>query len=253
MPPATLGAVVAVLFLSSLVSGLSGFAFSAVAAGVLWLLPPLQAIPLIMLLSTSNQLVSAGSLRRHMRLVPPPGGEGALPYIAGGVAGIPLGLHLLRHVPAGQFTVAFGTFLLGYGAILLLKPASLRTSATGWRPAVLIGAAGGVVGGLTAFPGALPTMWLGLRGTGKDEARGTVQPYILTLQILSLAGLAATAPQVFDRTFWVLWAAALPPVVAGSLVGVGLYRRMSETNFRRATYLLLAVSGASLMGKGLLR
>ena len=41
------GAIVVVLFLAGVISGLSGFAFSAVAACVLWLLPPLQAIPLI--------------------------------------------------------------------------------------------------------------------------------------------------------------------------------------------------------------
>ena len=59
--PFTAGAIVMVLFLAGVVSGLSGFAFSAVAAGILWLLPPLQAVPLIMPLSTCNQLLSVGA------------------------------------------------------------------------------------------------------------------------------------------------------------------------------------------------
>ena len=53
-----LAGLISLLFLAGVVSGLSGFAFSAVAAGILWLLPPLQAVPLIMLLSTCNQLLS---------------------------------------------------------------------------------------------------------------------------------------------------------------------------------------------------
>src|SRR5262245_25214386 len=66
--PAVAGVVAVVLFLAGVVSGLSGFAFSAVAACVLWLLPPLQAVPLIMLLSVCNQLVSVGALRKQMAL-----------------------------------------------------------------------------------------------------------------------------------------------------------------------------------------
>ena len=44
--PAVASAIAVVLFLAGVVSGLSGFAFSAVAACVLWLLPPLQAVPM---------------------------------------------------------------------------------------------------------------------------------------------------------------------------------------------------------------
>src|SRR5262249_30105395 len=54
--PAVAGIVAFVLFLAGVVSGLSGFAFSAVAACML--LPPLQAVPLLMLLSICNQLLS---------------------------------------------------------------------------------------------------------------------------------------------------------------------------------------------------
>ena len=69
-----------VLFLAGVVSGLSGFAFSAVAACVLWLLPPLQAVPLIMLLSACGQLLTAGRLRKEMVLRSTAEREGALAY-----------------------------------------------------------------------------------------------------------------------------------------------------------------------------
>jgi hypothetical protein len=72
-------AVVALVpFQAGTVSGLSVFAFSAVAACILWLLPPLRAVPLIMLLSVCNQLLPVGALRREMVLRSTPEREGAL-------------------------------------------------------------------------------------------------------------------------------------------------------------------------------
>ena len=76
--PAVAGIVAFVLFLAGVVSGLSGFAFSAVAACILWLLPPLQAVPLLMLLSICNQLLSVGKLRQEMVLWGTAEREGAL-------------------------------------------------------------------------------------------------------------------------------------------------------------------------------
>lgn len=101
---ATALALMSALFLAGFVSGLSGFAFAAVAACILWLLPPLQAVPLVMLLSTCNQIFSAGSLRREMRLSPTGRGECALPYIVGGLFGVPIELLDTRYPPATRWS-----------------------------------------------------------------------------------------------------------------------------------------------------
>ena len=246
------GVVAVVLFLAGVVSGLSGFAFSAVAACVLWLLPPLQAVPLIMLLSVCNQLVSVGRLRKEMVLRGTTEHEGALAYIAGGVVGVPIGLGLLQTLPSRTFAGGLGFFLIVYSVLVLLKPDNLRIKLSGWKPAVAVGAAGGVIGGFSAFPGSMPVVYLGLRGMSKAETRGITQPYILALQLISLSILALTHSAVFNVQFWLLWAAALPAVLLGSSAGVALYRRMSEVNFRRATLILLIVSGVSLLGKTLI-
>lgn len=250
--PAVAGVVAAVLFLAGVVSGLSGFAFSAVGACVLWLLPPLQAVPLIMLLSVCNQLVSVGKLRKDMILRGTTEHEGALAYIAGGVVGVPIGLGLLQTLPSRTFAGGLGLFLIVYSVLVLFKPDNLRIKLSGWKPAVAIGAAGGVIGGFSAFPGSMPVVYLGLRGMSKAQTRGITQPYILALQLISLSILALTHTAVFSVQFWLLWAAALPAVLLGSSAGVGLYRRMSEVNFRRATLILLIVSGVSLLGKTLI-
>ena len=245
-------AIVMVLFLAGIVSGLSGFAFSAVAAGALWLLPPLQAVPLIMLLSTCNQLLSVGALRKELVLRSTPEREGALAYIAGGLGGVPIGLGLLQALPTRMFASGLGLFLVIYSVAVLLKPDRLRIRLSGWKPAVAAGAAGGIVGGFSAFPASIPAVYLGLRGLTKAETRSITQPYILVMQLISLTILALTHRAIFNIEFWLLWALTLPAVLLGTSTGVALYRRMSEVNFRRAVLILLMVSGVGLVVKALI-
>jgi hypothetical protein len=250
--PAAAAVVPLVLFLAGVVSGLSGFAFSAVAACILWLLPPLQAVPLIMLLSICNQLLSIGTLRKDMVMRGTAEREGTLAYIAGGLAGVPIGIALLQTLPAGTFAAGLGLFLISYSVFVLLKPDRLRITLSGWKAAAAVGAAGGIIGGFSAFPGSMPVVYLGLRGVSKAEIRRITQPYILALQLISLCILAFTHSAIFNTQFWLLWVLTLPPVLLGSLTGVALYRRMSEVNFRRAVLILLIVSGVSLVMKALI-
>jgi hypothetical protein len=49
-----------ILFLSGLMSGLSGFGFSAIGAAGLIFLPPILGVPLLQALSMANQLLSVG-------------------------------------------------------------------------------------------------------------------------------------------------------------------------------------------------
>jgi uncharacterized membrane protein YfcA len=250
--PTAAAALALVLFLAGTVSGLSGFAFSAVAAFILWLLPPLQAVPLIMLLSTCNQLLSVGALRKEIVLRSTAERENALAYIAGGLMGAPIGLGLLQALPTRLFGGGLGLFLIIYSALVLLKPDGLRIRLSGWKPAMAVGAAGGVVGGFSAFPGSIPVVYLGLRGLSKAETRSITQPYILVMQLISLSILALTRHAIFNMEFWLLCALALPAVLVGTSTGVALYRRMSEVNFRRAVLILLMVSGGSLLAKALI-
>ena len=258
-PPLTggpgLGAILfitAVLFVSGVVSGLAGFAFSAIAACVLWLLPPLQAVPLIMLLSTCNQMLSIGKLRREIVLIGDDEREGALPYIIGGLAGVPLGVALLRGLPVSWFAAGLGLFLIAYSAFMLVVPGRTHITLSGWRAAGLVGALGGVVGGFSGFGASIVVVYLGLRNADKSAVRGITQPYIVAMQLVSLGVLVFVDPAIFNAFFWLLWAVTLPAVLLGTNTGVALYRRLSDHNFRRAVLILLILSGTSLVAKALI-
>ena len=247
----TLVALGVILAVSALMSGLSGFGFSAIGALCLWLLPPRLGVPLLMTLSAANQLMSLRQLKADMKPLREWWPCGAAPYLLGGFIGVPLGLAILHGLAASQLMAIFGAFLVVYAAYSLLKPEGMRVpvARNGWVVPSLVGAAGGVVGGFTAFPGAAVVVWSGLRRLPKSESRAIVQPYILGLQLLSLGMLAIQHPETFDGTYWRLLAVMLPVVLPGTLLGVNLYKSLSDINFRRITFMLLGTSGLGLLMK----
>ena len=93
-------------------------------------------------------------------------------------------------------------------------------------------------------------VWSGLRHLPKRESRAIVQPFIFGMQILSLTLLAVERPQTFGATFWVLLATTIPIVLLGTLMGVKLYRSLSDVNFRRVTFILLGRLGRGAAGQG---
>ena len=95
------------------------------------------------------------------------------------------------------------------------------------------------------MPGALPTIWCDLRGLAKNEQRGLVQPFIAAMQCIALAllifgnGLSSRMP------FYL--AVSLPALVAGTALGIVLFRTVDQTAFRRLTLMVLFAGGIALV------
>lgn len=252
LPPSTIGMLAVILGLSAVMSGLSGFGFSAIGAISLWLLPPPLAVPLLMALSTANQLMSLRQLKADMKPLGEWWPHGPAPYLLGGLIGVPIGLEILHALPAPILMVILGSFLVSYALYSSFKPDNVRvTCGCGWPLSVLVGSAGGIIGGFTAFPGAALVVWSGLRRLPRNEARAIVQPYILGLQIVSFAMMAVQRPQTFGPAFWVLLALMLPVVLPCTLLGVRIYQSLSDPGFHRVAFMLLGTSGAGILVKGL--
>ena len=244
-----LGALMAILATAGLVSGLSGFGFSAVGALILALLPPSQAVPLLMALSTANQLLSLRQLRSEMQPLADWWPEGPGPYLVGGVFGLPFGLALLTRLPPTALTMLFGALLFAYAGFSLFRPAHWRIAEGNSRTRILVGMVGGLIGGFSALPASAVVIWLNLAGKPRAAARATTQPYIVGMQVVGLAMLAVTRPESFGPEFRGLFALCLPVVLPCTLAGVAIYRRMSDRNFRQVTLMLLGVAGVGLLGK----
>jgi uncharacterized protein len=201
------------------------------------------------MLSSVNQLMSLRELRADLKPLREWWPDGPAPYLLGGLSGVPIGLTILHSLPAPVLMALIGGILVAYSSFSILKPHHARPATSSLVASVLVGVCGGIIGGFTAFPGAAVVVWSRLRCLPKRESRGIVQPYILGLQLLSLSLLAFERPETFDRTYWMLLALTVPVVLPCTLLGVNLYKSLSEFNFRRITSLLLALSGAGLLIK----
>jgi uncharacterized membrane protein YfcA len=245
-----------ILFLAGLMSGLTGFAFSAIGALTLFLLTPIVAVPLLQALSACNQMLSVGKLRKDMPKTMHewfPRGPG--PAILGGLAGTWLiGTWLLYHLPGKQIMIILGGLIVVYAVYSLFKPSGAKLQQfDGAGSGLVVGALGGAIGGFTAFPGLTPVVWTGLRNLPKAQSRAIVQPFILVLQIASLVQNGIQHPKNFGAPFWIMLAMTIPAVLPGTLTGVWLYNRISEVNFKRACFILLGISGIGLLVKALLK
>jgi len=243
-----------ILFIAGLTSGLSGFGFSAVGAASLVLLPPVLGVPLLQALSTANQLLSVGQLRKDMPRSWKTFWDGPGPCMLGGVIGVPIGVWLLTHLPARQLMIAFGSLLVFYSVYSMFKSAGAKIHGfDGPATGAGVGFIGGAIGGFTAFPGAAVVVWSALRDLPKAKNRAIVQPYIIMSQVYALGLLAWLHPAVFSHQYWLLLGLTLPAVLPGTITGVIAYKHISDVNFRRMSYLLLGVSGAVLLLKVLLK
>jgi uncharacterized membrane protein YfcA len=233
----------AILWLGALLGGIaagaSGFAF-ALAATSIWLhrIDPVHSAVLATGCGVLLHLSTLWPQRKHLDV------ERLWPFVAGGIAGVPVGIYLLAYTRPGLLKACLGIFLLAFGAYVLIAP-RLRTVPWGGRTADAgVGFIGGILGGIGGYSGVLPTIWTQLRGWPKEIARGVYQPYIIVIQIMSLAGIVMVT---LDTTALILLVEALPALIVGAWIGWKLYGRLDDRRFRQGLALLLVASGAMLV------
>jgi uncharacterized membrane protein YfcA len=238
------------LWLAGLMSGLSGFGFSGIAAVVLLYVPKIPGVPLLQTMSLLNQLTSVFQILEDMPRTWKQFWAGTGPCMVGGFVGVPLGLWLLIHLPQKKLNVVFGVFLVLYSLYIMLKPASFHFHGHGFDGpigAATAGFTGGAVGGFTGFPGSMPAVWAGLGNLPKAMTRAIVQPFVIVSQLYTISILAVRHPEYYGHTYWVLLGLTLPVALTGTTLGVALYHRINDVNFRRVCAILLGVSGAALL------
>lgn len=234
-----LGAVVA-----GFVQGLSGFAFGLVAMSFwAWALEPRLAAVLVVFGSLTGQVVAAVSVRRGFHW------PRLLPFVLGGLAGIPIGVALLPRLDMVWFKAVLGTLLVVWCPAMLMARRLPRITAGGRIGDGLAGLAGGVMGGLGGFTGALPTLWCTLRGFDKDAQRTVVQNFNLSMLSVTMATYLATG--LVTREMLPLFAVVAPAMLLPTLLGARLYHGISEARFRQIVLGLLTASGVAMLATAL--
>lgn len=227
------------------VTGFAGFGTGLVASGFWFhVLPPVFIPPMVVAASLVGQSVGLIGLRPRFDW------PRALPYLAGGVLGVPLGVAALNWASPDILRLSIGAFLVVYAAAQLSGLLRLKIGAWGGRPGdAAIGVGGGILGGFAGLSGPLPLIWLQLRGGPSVEQRAVYQPF--NIVVLATAGIGMTAAGNFAGAVVPALLLAVPGTVLGAWLGARLYRRAGEDAFRRIVLVLLLVSGGVLVAESL--
>jgi uncharacterized membrane protein YfcA len=222
------------------VQGLSGFAFGLVAMGIwAWSLDPRLAGPLVVFGSLIGQLLATGTMWRTLNP------WRALPFVLGGVVGVPLGVALLRYINPTAFKACVGVLLVVWCPFMLFARELPRVEWGGKWADGIVGWIGGIMGGLGGLTGPAPILWATLRGWDRHAQRAVFQVFNICMQGLTLTMYVVSG--TIPRQAVPLFVVTVPAMLVPSIVGYRLYRRVSDVTFRRVVLGLLTVSGAVLI------
>jgi uncharacterized membrane protein YfcA len=232
--------------LAGLVQGISGFAFAMVAMSVwVWGIEPRLAAVMAVSGGLLGQILGLFTVRRAPRW------PVLLPFLVGGLAGVPVGAWVLPYLNPATFKLLLGVCLLLCCPPMLFS-ASLPQLRFGGRWADgAVGLLGGVMGGIGGFSGVLPSLWVTLRGWDKELQRGVIQNFSLAALAATLAAYVASGAATLDMA--PKFAIVAPAMLLPSLLGARIYHGLSPEAFRRVVLLLLSAAGLAMVAAGLPR
>ncbi|MRU16328.1 sulfite exporter TauE/SafE family protein [Roseovarius sp. A21] len=224
------------------INGLAGFGTALFALGFfLNVMTPPQAVAIVVVLSVTSGLQGLWIVRHAIWDQP----RRMIRFMGPGVVGIPLGIAALAVIDAASLKLVIASFLLIYGGFFTLRRALPKFDRPTPMIDMIVGFAGGVLGGAASLSGALPTMWCSMRPWPKAETRAVLQPF--NVVILGLTALMLWWQGVYTRD--VLWnlAIAIPGALISAQIGISVFRRLSDDLFRRLLISMCLLSGIILM------
>lgn len=240
MDSAYLLILIAGAFSGGFINGLAGFGTSLFALGWwLQIMPPQQAVALALVLSVCTSLQGVAAVR------------GAIDwrrlsrFLVPALIGIPIGLRLLAHIDPVVLRIMIAGFMLLYGAFFYW-----RRNLPGLRrrtPVIDMGVGfiGGVLGAIAGLSGALPTMWISFRDWTKMQSRAVLQPF--NLVVLGVAALLLAVDGVYDRAVMIGLAIVLPVGVLAAWIGLRVFARLGDRQFRHLLVAMTSVAGAAIL------
>jgi uncharacterized membrane protein YfcA len=226
------------------VQGLSGFGFGLTAMSLwAWTLDPKLAAALAVFGGLTGQVIQAVTVRRGFNL------QRLLPFVAGGLCGLPLGIYILPRLDIPLFKALLGLLLVVMCPLMFFAASLPRITRGGRAGDALAGVAGGAMGGLGGFTGVVPTLWCTLRGFEKDVQRAVIQNFNLAMLAVTFATYVATG--IATREMLPLFAIVAPAMLVPSLLGARVYLGISDVTFRKVLLGLLTAAGVAMLASSL--
>ncbi len=233
--------IIAVTLAAGFVQGLTGFGSVLLSLPVLVVFLDVKTtVPLIGLFALSINAMLVWQLKRHLVL------RRLAVLLLATVPGIPVGVYLLKTLPAQWLTLAIGILLLAF-SIFSLRGFTPRRLGRGW--ATLAGFAAGCLGGSVGANGPPIIAYATMQPWPKDEIKGTMIGYFFTAGI-AISGMHALSGLVTADVLR-LYAAGLPGLAAGVLAGSVLYGRLAGKSYRALVLWTLAAMGVFMIYRSL--
>ena len=229
------------------VNGMAGFGTALFALGFwLQILPPTQAVSLVVIMSVVSGLQGVALVRQSIRENP----LRLSRFIVPGIAGIPLGVKFLSIASPFAIKLTVATFLIGYGGFVLIRRDLPRLAQP--KPVIdyLIGFGGGILGGAASLSGVLPTIWCTLQPWTKSEQRAVLQPF--NVLILGIVGVTYAISGYYSSQSVALILIALPITLISAQAGIWAFKRLSDDQFPRLLVSLMFLSGVIIVVKELM-
>lgn len=196
-------------------------------------------VPVVVLGSLVGQLASVQHIRPHMKM------SRIGPFLLGGVIATPVGVAALSFINVVTFKTAVGVVLLIYCSFMLSERSFPRVSGGGRLLDGAVGSVAGLMGGASGLQGPPIIVWCALRGWEAAEQRATYQSFFIVTQ--SLMFLLLWAAGLADQSHLNLVLMLAPVVIAASMLGTWLSRRLGERHFAKTVYAFLWISGLLLV------
>jgi len=242
---ATILAIVGAFFLAGAVKGVIGLGLPTVSLALLTVaidLPSAMALLLVPSFVTNLwQALVGGHLKAALRRT--------WPFLVMATVTVWLGALALTRVDLALLSALLGALLIVYAALSL---AGLRLTVTTPQEAwlgPLVGAANGVLTGMTGsfvVPGVLYLQAIGLSRDMLIQAMGL----LFTASTVALA-LALRGNDLLSADLGLWSAAALLPAVLGMALGRHIRQSLSEPLFRRVFFVALLLLGAYIVAGAL--
>jgi len=228
----------AVIFVSSFLQGMFGFAFVLTGMPLLLLflnikfVAPLIALFLPLITGILIFQFRTGFIYRKI-----------VPLIAGSLFGVPLGIYILDEFSDKLMKSILGLIIITYSIYsLLIKKVTWKLP--DWT-AYLFGLAAGILGGVYNTTGPPAVLYVSNRDWSKMEIIASLNFFIFTTSILVLLFhlISGNITSEIAVTFLKL----TPVMILGMLTGIYSTRKLSEIRYRKALYVLLIVMGVMLI------
>ena len=226
------------------INGLAGFGTALFALGFfLQIMPPVQAVAIVLFMSVFSGIQGLWVVRNAMMDNP----KRLARFLVPALFGIPLGVAALSILDPKAIKLVIAAILILYGSFFSFRRSLPKLQ----RPTPIIdsviGFAAGILGGAASLSGALPTMWCSMRPWTKSEARAVFQPF--NFVVLSLTALLFAIKGVYTGQTFVLSVASLPIAILFAQIGIIVFKRLEDDQFRRLLIAMMLISGLILAAR----